>query len=195
MDRCDACDLAYDDIALGRIPTILREHPPAYRAALERAEAAGVARIRPDPDRWSALEYACHVRDVLRVQRDRITLAQEVDQPVFASMRRDERAVEERYNEQDSELVLQRLEAGARRLADTLDQLTADQWGRTGEYQSPSPAQRPMSWVARHTVHELVHHLADIEENFARLGAEGRAAPGAPADPGAAVSPGPGTAH
>jgi len=51
------------------------------------------------------LEYACHVRDVLRFQRERVALAQAEDRPRFASMRRDERAVAERYNDQDPAVV------------------------------------------------------------------------------------------
>src|SRR5262249_60772851 len=53
------------------------------------------------PGSWSPLEYGCHVRDVLTVQRDRVLLAQAEQTPRFDSMRRAERAVEERYNEQD----------------------------------------------------------------------------------------------
>jgi hypothetical protein len=41
----------------------------------EEAEQQSPARTRPAPDTWSALEYTCHVRVVLRVQRERLQLA------------------------------------------------------------------------------------------------------------------------
>lgn len=59
---------------------------------------------------WSALEYTCHVRDVLAVQRERLVSALTEQRPLFAPMRRDERAVEQRYNEQDIDAVLGELE-------------------------------------------------------------------------------------
>ena len=66
-------------------------------------------RAHPRPASWSALEYGCHGRDVLRCQRDRVLLAQAEDNPVFTSMRLDERAVEESYNEQDPRSVARQL--------------------------------------------------------------------------------------
>ena len=42
-------------------------------------------------DVWSALEYACHVRDVFLVQRDRLYTALVEDTPTFTPMYRDQR--------------------------------------------------------------------------------------------------------
>jgi hypothetical protein len=40
-------------------------------------------RTRPEEGVWSALEYACHVRDVFLVQRDRLYTALVEDTPTF----------------------------------------------------------------------------------------------------------------
>ena len=38
-------------------------------------------RARPDPDTWSALEYAAHLRDALRFYEDRIRRTLSEDRP------------------------------------------------------------------------------------------------------------------
>jgi S-DNA-T family DNA segregation ATPase FtsK/SpoIIIE len=117
---------------------------------------------RSRPATWSPLEYGCHVRDVLRFQHDRVVAAQAQDRPVFASMRRDERAVEERYNEQDPLLIADSVVTAAALLAAELTALDEQGWQRVGIYPWPAPAPRTVEWVARWTDHELAHHLFDI---------------------------------
>ncbi len=163
-DVCRRCGFSYD---VGRAEIIpwLRADTTAFVDRLRRVETDDLRR-RPAPDVWSALEYACHVRDVLRVQRDRVLLAQTAEEPVFAPMRRDERAVEERYNEQDLDVVVDELIEVSRALVDELDRLDDAGWRRTGIYNCPSPQSRTVEWIAIHTSHELLHHRVDIG-NFA----------------------------
>lgn len=108
------------------------------------------------------LEYGCHVRDVLRFQRERVMTAQGTDRPVFEPMRRDERAVEERYNEQDPQVIADDVAAAASLLAQTLRALDGGGWLRAGVYPWPEPREHAVEWVARWTAHELAHHLFDI---------------------------------
>jgi hypothetical protein len=54
-------------------------------------------------------------------------------------------------------------------LAASWASLRADQWQRVGVYNWPAPAARSMAWLARHTVHEGVHHLHDIARGIERL--------------------------
>ncbi|MEX2619394.1 MAG: DinB family protein [Egibacteraceae bacterium] len=162
MDHCEQCGFVYDSVPAAAVPEQLRSQPSRYAAVLRAAQHESLARARPGPQTWSALEYACHVRDVLRVQRERLQLALEQERPVFTPMRRDERAVEDRYNEQAVDVVLDELAEAAERIAAALDGLNDVQWQRTGVYNWPQHAERSMAWVARHTVHEGVHHLEDI---------------------------------
>ena len=57
--------------------------------------------MRAGPDLWSPLEYGCHLRDVLLVQRERVLAARRVDGADCVSMGREERAEHDGYNEQD----------------------------------------------------------------------------------------------
>jgi hypothetical protein len=77
-------------------------------------------------------------------------------------MRRDERAVEERYNDQPVDTVLDELTRAADRFADALERLDDQEWHRTAIYPWPEPAERSVAWLARHTLHEGRHHLEDI---------------------------------
>jgi hypothetical protein len=102
------------------------------------------------------------VRDVLRVQTERIQLAQREVEPVFVPMGRDERAVTDRYNEQDPQRVTEELLVGAETLATLLESLDDEGWDRTGLYNYPEPALRSVEWIAIHTTHELLHHRGDL---------------------------------
>lgn len=165
--RCEECGFDYDAVDRAELaPTLLTL---AARHAQRLAEhAPDRLRVRVADTVWSPLEYACHVRDVLRVQRARILLAQREGTPEWESMRRDERAVEERYNDQGPAAVAVEVTGATDALVATLDGLSEEGWARTGVYQWPVKAVRTVDWVARRTVHELRHHLQDIDAHLGR---------------------------
>ncbi|WP_264653234.1 FtsK/SpoIIIE domain-containing protein [Actinoplanes cyaneus] len=158
-DHCAECGFTYASVSAAALPARLRTAGSLYAAALL---AASAPRRRPSPDVWSPLEYTCHVRDVLRVQRERLDLAVRADNPVFAPMGRDERALRDDYNGQDPYVVLTDVDLAAESLAVAFEALAPAQLSRTGLYSWPAPATRDLLWVGRHTVHEVVHHLRDI---------------------------------
>ena len=157
---CSECGYSYD-VDRAEIAPWMRS---AARAFVDRFQAfdGTSVRGRPEPDVWSPLEYACHVRDVLRVNHARIELAQREYEPVFAPMRRDERVVEDGYNEQDPQHVGRELVGAAEAFAASLDGFDDDGWQRRGVYNYPTPQLRTVEWIGIHTVHELVHHRNDI---------------------------------
>ncbi|MFY1692457.1 DinB family protein [Plantactinospora sp. WMMB782] len=159
MEHCDECGFDYSSVPAEALPDRLRGFGPRYSAGLG---AARDPRRRPAERVWSPLEYTCHVRDVFRVQRQRLALALAVEEPEFTPMGRDERAVTEAYNEQDPAVVLDELDSAAGELADAFDRLGPAELDRTGSYPFPEPQVRTMLWVGRHTVHEGEHHLLDI---------------------------------
>jgi hypothetical protein len=159
MDHCDECGFEYSTVPTADLPDRLDAAGPRYAAAL-----ATVAdpRRRPAASVWSALEYTCHVRDMLRVQRERLALALRTDNPAFVPMGRDERAVRDGYNSQDPQTVLAELAEAATELARAFAGLGPDDWDRTGSYPWPTVESRTMLWLGRHTVHEIEHHLMDL---------------------------------
>lgn len=161
MDRCEACRFDYYGFARPELPDRLRSSAAEHVERLTETPAAFL-RERPLPG-WSALEYGCHVRDVLLNQRQRIDRAQHEHEPVFVPMGREELAVNERYNEQDPPVVAGQLTAAADTLAGLLAALDDVGWTRAGVYSYPERELRDVDWIARHTLHELTHHLADVD--------------------------------
>jgi len=117
MTACAECGYEFESLDHGDILAALTSLAEGHRQLLTSVEP-GLVRAHPRAGSWSALEYGCHVRDVLRFQRDRVRLAQTSDTPEFRSMRRDERAIEELYNEQDAAEMAGQLVIAASDLAD-----------------------------------------------------------------------------
>ena len=173
MDRCDSCQFVYADVDAKALPERFTSFGTRYRAVLlppdQPAAWDGILRTRPAEGVWSALEYACHVRDVFLVQRDRLYIALVEDKPVFAPMYRDHRVTLARYNEQDPEEVAVQLSTAARLIAQAFSALNLAQLQRLCIYNFPAPAERPLLWNGQHTVHEGEHHLRDIEWVLSRV--------------------------
>ena len=166
-ERCPECGFEYD-----------LDHAAAADVAIVAtvAEAVGLlttltdedARARTDPQTWSPLEYACHLRDVFLVQRERVLLARRVEEPDLVAMGRDERAQHDGYDGQDPEIVARQLTDAALMFANVLARLDDASWERTVIYNYPSPTVRSLRWVAVHTEHEARHHLGDIRAQLSR---------------------------
>jgi hypothetical protein len=162
VDHCDECGFVYDEESTGPLDGPLLSTAGAGATVL-RGQPAEVLRHRPRADVWSPLEYGCHVRDVLLAQRERVFTALVEDNPAFAPMYRDRRAVLARYNDQDPHQVADELELAAGLFARQLALLTDEQLVRRCLYLFPTPAMRTVRWVGLHTLHECQHHLRDIE--------------------------------
>jgi Mycothiol maleylpyruvate isomerase N-terminal domain len=103
------------------------------------------------------------VRDVALMQRDRLYVALVEDEPSFKPMYRDERVVFDRYDTQAPSAVANELTMAAGLLAHAFAGVTDDQWNRTLMYGYPGPERHNVEWMAHHTLHEMVHHLWDID--------------------------------
>jgi DinB superfamily len=163
-DRCTECGFEYRLNEFG-------EAGPAISAGTARI--AGELRRRSDnlgqrprPDVWSPLEYACHLRDVLLVQRERVLAARRRDRPSFDPMGRDERVDHDGYAGQDPVDVSRQLLDAAAMFANVLARLGPEDWSRTVIYNYPSRTERSLQWVAVHTLHEVRHHQMDIERQL-----------------------------
>jgi S-DNA-T family DNA segregation ATPase FtsK/SpoIIIE len=159
VTHCDECGFDYQSVPTDEIGTALRSNAQALVDAL----SGGDLRSRPAPEVWSPLEYACHVRDVMHIQVGRVARGLAEDTPSFHPMQRDERPARLRYNEQDPVVVREQVLDATGVLAEVFDGLSEEQLARTVTYNWPTEMVRPLRWVGRHTVHELVHHRQDIE--------------------------------
>lgn len=159
-DACDACGFVYD-LTAARLAGHEITVDAGHLAAIIEVGDAQLTH-RPAPDTWSALEYACHVRDVLLVQRERVLLARRTRQPILVPMGRDERVEHDGYNQQSPTAVARQLRDAALLFAGVVDRLDEHAWNRTVIYNFPAPTVRSLAWVAVHTQHEVHHHIADV---------------------------------
>lgn len=120
---------------------------------------AGDVRTRPDPDKWSPLEYGCHVRDVLRIYDQRLQLMLTEQDPGFENWDQDATAVAERYGEQDPATVAAELDQAAGSLSARFSEVKGGQWHRTGT--RSDGAHFTVESFARYFIHDPIHHLYD----------------------------------
>jgi DinB superfamily len=163
-DRCAECGFTYHLGAAEAAGEGVRERIAQVAAILRERDVD--VRSRPRPEVWSALEYGCHLRDMLLVQRERVLAARRVDRPDCAPMGREERVVHDGYAEQEPADVARQLTDAAELFGNVLARLAADDWDRTVVYHYPETSERSLRWLAVHTVHEAQHHLLDIRRQL-----------------------------
>ena len=163
--RCPECGFDGSTVDARQVSGLVRENAAAWPKLLDVDPA--LARTRPSDARWSALEYACHVRDVFNLYDYRLRLMLTEDGPLFPNWDQDETAEAERYNEQELATVLTDVVAAGTRLADQFDTVGDSQWARTGT--RSDGAHFTVDSFARYMVHDPIHHLHDVREGLDRL--------------------------
>ena len=138
--RCDDCGYdptggQPDQIA----PTLRRTADRWVRFLGEQCEW----QRRPDPGTWSPIEYAAHVRDVIRLYDQRLRLMLETDDPLFANW--DQDAAASGYLQEQPGALAEAIATDAEQLAGRSDgaQFTVESFGR-------------------YFLHDLIHHLHDV---------------------------------
>ncbi|WP_378743320.1 DinB family protein [Nocardia brasiliensis] len=143
---------------------LAREHAVEY-ADLLLTDSPKLRR-RPRAEVWSPLEYACHMRDVLLVQRERALAARRMTTPEATPMGRDERVEHDGYADQRPADVGRQIRDAAQLFANVLERLSGDDWERTLIFPYPEPREQSLRWLAVHTLHELRHHLLDMHRQL-----------------------------
>jgi hypothetical protein len=154
---CPECGLDTRAVRPEAVAGMVRRNAGQWQDVLT---APGDPRRRPSPETWSALEYGCHVRDVLRLYDERLVLMLTQDGPRYPNWDQDATAVAGRYGEQDPAVVAAELAAAAGQIAARFEGVTGDQWERTG-YRSDGAA-FTIATFARYFIHDPVHHLYDV---------------------------------
>ncbi|KLU11170.1 DinB family protein [Kocuria sp. SM24M-10] len=136
---------------------LVRDTVERWVAVLERPRITE----RPRPGTWSPLEYACHVRDLCRVFRERLRLMLDEEHPVLPDWDQDAVAVQERYNEQDPYEASGEIAQELRATADAFDAVAGEQWARTGR--RGDGTEFTVARLAVYFRHDVEHHLrADV---------------------------------
>jgi hypothetical protein len=153
---CPECGYDARDFSDADIPGAILANARRWPAVLTRTDVA----VRPDDSTWSPLEYAAHVRDVLRIYDLRVGLMLNETDPFYPNWDQDETAIAERYNEQDPVVVSAELQDAAAALADTFAGIAGSGWSRVGR--RSDGASFTVSSISRYLLHDLEHHAWDV---------------------------------
>ncbi len=162
LETCDEC--GFDAAQWNRQDTV---NTIRYLPVLARHAVAGLspelASQRPTPAVWSIAEYTEHLREMVFGNRFMIDLALEnpgVDLGAAPDNpdEREEVSLEEAVSGLTDELT---------QLWDRVRQLADEQWAVHAVLDGEA---KDVDWVARHVVHDQLHHMGDIARIRHRLG-------------------------
>lgn len=159
---CPECGFDASSLTDAAVPGLLAASAHVWAARLEAVDS----HQRPSPARWSALEYAAHVRDVCRLFRSRTELMLAQTNPTFTSWDGDRAATDENYAGQTPAVVADELSVAARRWSERLTGLTGADWDRTGL--RADGTMFTVRTLARYGLHEIAHHLSDVGARMPR---------------------------
>jgi hypothetical protein len=168
VERCEVCGFAWEEVAVDDIDGRLRAGTERIADLLARAPDR--ATVQPTPGRWSALEYAGHVRDVLLMLRDRMVVGMVEDEPDFKPMYRDQRVDEGLYAADTVGTMTSELAVATALFTRLFGAVAPDDLQRPVRYGFPDPERRTLLWMGQQAVHEVEHHGADIAENLGVTG-------------------------
>jgi SAM-dependent methyltransferase len=164
LDRpCPECGFDAPGLDRSRVGQAIRDNATLWDVVLRTDDAA----VRPQANVWSPLEYACHVRDVNRLFARRLLLMLETDAPAFDNWDQDRAAEADDYGSQDPATVAGEVVASAEAVAAAYDQVSDDQWQRTGT--RSDGATFTVDSFARYHLHDLVHHAHDVSHVTKRV--------------------------
>jgi hypothetical protein len=158
-----------DEAHLTQIEGIKRRHAvlerlsalPARLARALRSFSEDAVRRPPRARKWSALEIACHLRDIDRVCAERVTKVAFSERPVFWVMDNDRVAESLAYRDADPAAVVKEARRRREDLASLLRALPARAWARAGLH--PRRGELTIERLASDLADHDDHHLKQIE--------------------------------
>jgi hypothetical protein len=139
-----------------RFAETVRDCASAWTSVLSRDRVTE----RTNEDRWSDLEYGCHVRDVYLIMDGRLASMLAEDDPLFQNWNQDETALNERYDLQDPATVSAELTVAADQFAARIDSIAPNEWSRPGTRSNGSHF--TVETLIRYSLHDLLHHQWDV---------------------------------
>jgi hypothetical protein len=158
----DEAHLAQIESAKRRFAILTRlEAVPARLAAALRAFSPEALRRAPQPEKWSALEIACHLRDIDRLYTQRVSQTAFSERPSFWMMDNARVSEKLRYREADPASVLKEHRRRREDLVSLLRALPHAGWQRTGLH--PKRGELTIEGLAEVIAGHDENHLAQIE--------------------------------
>ena len=154
---CPECSFDAGTVTPSTVPGSIENMLPRWRAVLRRADVAE----RPNGDTWSALEYACHVRDVFSLFDQRLNLMLDSDDARFENWDQDQTAIDKDYANADPAVVSAELTAEGKQAAESFAGVRESEWGRKGLRSNGS--EFTVLTLAQYFLHDVVHHLHDVD--------------------------------
>jgi hypothetical protein len=160
---CPDCGFDAAAVAPRDVPDLLRANIAQWAPLLAHPNVTR----RPDDATWSALEYACHVRDVFRLFDVRLRLMLTEDDAAFANWDQDATALEQDYASQDPGVVARDLADAGNVLAAAFGNVRDDEWKRTGL--RSDGARFTVNTFATYLLHDPTHHVWDVRKGYETL--------------------------
>ena len=161
---CPDCGFVWDGVDRARAISGINDSVTGF---VEVIELAGeMATVRPSPERWSTVEYAAHLRDVLISLRERIITAAIVDVPTGTPIHRDDRVNMGFYALDSTDDAAEELGFAAGLISKAIAALPDGAENRELYFSPGMPSTVTVGWVAAQALHEASHHLGDVRQNL-----------------------------
>ncbi len=160
---CPDCGFDAPHLDRDRLSQAIRDNATLWQVVLADDDAA----VRPSPQIWSPLEYACHVRDVNVLFDQRVRRMVDEEDARFDNWDQDATAVEADYGSADPAAVAREVVESAGTVAATYDAVSGDQWQRRAVRSGGS--EFTLDSFARYHLHDLVHHAHDVSHVTKRV--------------------------
>jgi hypothetical protein len=155
---CPECGFKASSVSREQIPELIRANAERWVDVL--AADPEWLRRRPRADRWSPLEYGCHVRDVFEVMDKRLRLMLSSDDPLYENWDQDRTAAESGYEAQDPHAVAAELSSAAESLAADFESVSGSAWERPGTRSDGTKFS--VETIGQYMLHDVVHHVDDV---------------------------------
>ena len=164
-ERCSQCGFdgsRYNDPELlGAIRTLI----PRWQELLD--SAGPELHDRPQPEVWSALEYAAHSRDITALHVLGVMAALQEDEPVVGGIGDDViQSAADAYGDEHLLDVQRGLAAELTGLADRAGAAAPRAWSRGLVI---SGTRMDVRALLEHALHDSTHHVADVERGLVQL--------------------------
>jgi SAM-dependent methyltransferase len=157
LDRpCPDCGFDAARVERMDLPHAFRRNAMVWLSLLADPQAAERSR----PDRWSTLEYACHVHDVHQIFHDRVSTMLVEDTPRFPNWDQDLASVDGQYDQQLPSIVGPTLVAAAYAVSDLYASVPPLSWHRRGIRSNGS--EFTVETLGKYHLHDAMHHLHDV---------------------------------